>query len=164
MVKPRLSIIAAVAEKDRAIGKDNKLLWNIPEDLEHFKKTTLGHPVIMGSRTFESLPGGALPNRVNIVLSDEKDYQADDAIVVNSLDDALREAEKTGTDEVFVIGGGFVYSQYLPKADRLYLTLVEGSYEADTYFPDYSQFTKVVSEVSGESVNGYKYRFMIFDK
>jgi dihydrofolate reductase len=164
MVKPRLSIIAAVAEKDGAIGKDNKLLWDIPEDLEHFKKTTLGHPVIMGSRTFESLPGGALPNRVNIVLSDEKDYYAKGAIVVNSLDDALTEAEKTGTDEVFVIGGGFVYSQYLPKADRLYLTLVEGNYEADTYFPDYSQFTEVVSEISGKSVNGYKYRFMIFEK
>lgn len=164
MLKPIISIIAAIAENDRAIGKNNKLLWNIPEDLDYFKKTTSGHPVIMGSRTFESLPGGALPNRVNIVLSDKKDYQAQGAIVVNSIENALKEAQKTGSGEVFIIGGGFVYAQFLPMADRLYLTLVEGDFEADTYFPDYSQFSKIISEEMGESVNGYKYKFLVLEK
>jgi len=162
MSKPRISLIAAVAEKNRAIGKDNKLLWDIPEDLEHFKKKTSGHPVIMGKKTFESLKG-ALPNRLNIVLSDILGDQAEGCTVVNSLDDAFKEAEETDTDEVFVIGGGYVYSQTIGMADRLYLTLVEGDYEADTFFPDYSEFTKIISEQPGES-NGYRYKFVELER
>ena len=164
MSKPIISIIAALAEKDRAIGKDNKLLWNIPEDLAHFKKITSGYPVIMGSRTFESLPGGALPNRVNIVLSDKKDYKAKDALIVSSLAEALKEAKKTKAKEIFIIGGGFVYSQFLPKADRLYLTLVKGDFKADTYFPDYSEFKKLVSEKMGRSINRYTYKFIVLER
>ncbi len=159
----KISMISAVAESNRAIGKDNDLLWNIPADLVHFKKVTSGHPVIMGSRTFESLPKGALPNRVNIVLNDDPSYKAEGVILVSSIDDAIGEAKKTGTDEVFVIGGGFVYSQFLSMADRLYLTLVEGDFEADTYFPDYSEFKKIVSEERRES-NGYKFRFVVLEK
>jgi dihydrofolate reductase len=106
--KPRISIISAVA-KDRAIGKNNQLLWDIPADLKRFKELTSGHPIIMGLNTFNSLPG-VLPNRTNIVLSPET-INIPGAVVVNSLEEALKVAEKTETSEVFIIGGGYVYSQ-----------------------------------------------------
>jgi dihydrofolate reductase len=157
---PRISIISAVA-KDRAIGKNNQLLWNIPADLKRFKELTSGHPIIMGLNTFNSLPG-VLPNRTNIVLSPDP-MEIPGAVVVNSLEEALKVAEETGTDEVFIIGGGYVYSQTIGLADRLYLTIVDGDYEADVYFPDYSKFTKVISEEKSES-NGYTFKYVTLER
>ena len=131
--KPRISLIAAVAE-NRAIGKDNQMLWHIPEDLEYFRRTTKGHPVIMGRNTFESI-GQALPGRTNIIITRDKSYQAKDCLVVNSLEKALKQANKSsgGDKEIFIGGGGQIYKQTLPMADRLYLTIVKGNFEANTF-------------------------------
>jgi len=161
-MKPKISIIAAVAEKNRAIGKDNKLLWHIAEDLQRFKKITSGHPVIMGQNTFESL-GRPLPNRTNIVLTFDKSFQAPGCIVVYSIGEAIEIASEKDKEEIFFIGGGQIYAQAIKFADKLYLTLVEGDYDADTFFPDYSDFKKVIFEEKHES-NGYKYRFLELER
>jgi dihydrofolate reductase len=157
MPKPIISIIAAVAE-NRAIGLKNKLLWDIPEDMKHFSSITRGHPVIMGQKTFESI-GKPLPNRVNIVLTKEPDLKIEGCIIVNSIEQALAEAKKHDQEEIFFIGGGMVYRQALPLADKLYLTVVKGDFEADTYFPDYSEFTKVVSRRESHD-DSFQYTFM----
>jgi dihydrofolate reductase len=154
--KPKISLICAVAEKNRAIGKDNKLLWDIPNDLNHFRQTTSGHPVIMGQKTFESI-GRPLPKRLNIILTKDPNLKIDGCSIAYSIDEAIDIASENNSDEIFFIGGGSIYAQAISLADKLYLTLVEGEYEADTFFPDYSNF-KIVSERSEES-NGYKYRY-----
>lgn len=128
-----LSIIVAITE-DFAIGKDNDLLLKIPGDLKHFKETTNGHTVIMGDRTLESLPNGALPNRRNIVLSLDPDYKAEGCEIAHSIEEAqamCADEEK----EVFIMGGGTIYKLFYPLVDRLYLTVAHTSVEADTYFP-----------------------------
>ncbi len=128
-----ISIIVATDQRG-AIGKDNNLLWRLPNDMKHFRELTIGHTVIMGRRTFESLPKGALPDRKNIVLTTEPDTRFDDCVVYNTLWGALMATE--GEDEVFIIGGGNVYEQALEVADKLYLTLVHHTFpEADTFFP-----------------------------
>ena len=157
MTPPRLSMIVAVDES-RAIGKDNRLLWNIPEDLKHFKELTSGHAVIMGENTYHSM-GHPLPNRTNIVVTLNQELELPGCQVVHSLDEAVQVAREHEKEEVFVMGGASIYKQFLPMIDRLYLTLVAGTHEADTYFPDYSDFTKVISEEKHE--NG-EYRFTFF--
>ncbi len=152
-----ISIIVAVG-KNRAIGKNNKLLWYIPNDLKHFKKITSGHTVIMGDKTYESI-GMLLPNRKNIVLSLDKNYKVEGAEVRNSLEDVLNEY-KDNEEEVFVIGGGIIYRLALPFADKLYITLVEDSpKDADTFFPDYSEFKNIISREDFEE-NGLRYSFL----
>lgn len=149
----RLSLIAALG-RDRAIGKDNQLLWNIPEDLKHFKVLTSGHPVIMGRKTWESIPEKfrPLPGRANIVVTRQGEYVAPGAQTTSSIEEALEQARTAdGADELFVIGGAELYAQALPFADRLYLTLVASDAEGDTFFPDYSAFTKEISKESGVS-------------
>jgi len=138
---PKISIICALAE-NRAIGKDNRLLWHIPEDLKRFQKLTRGHVVIMGRKTFESI-GRALPERVNIVISRDLDFKPENCLVASSFEDALEKARQMEKNEIFIIGGGQVYNQAINQADKLYLTIVPGSYEADTFFPDYSVFKKI---------------------
>lgn len=161
MKKPKISLICAVAEKNRGIGKDNKLLWNIPADLEHFKKITLGHPIIMGQKTFESI-GRPLPNRQNFVITKDPDLKIAGCLVCHSIDEAIEQAGRENQDEIFFIGGGSIYAQTIEMADKLYLTLVAGDYEADTFFPEYSKF-KIISEKSEESA-GYKYRYVEFER
>lgn len=157
-MNPRLSIIVAIDRK-RAIGKDNRLLWHIPEDLRRFKELTTGHAVIMGENTYHSI-GRPLPQRTNIVMSLNADLSLPGCTVVHSIDEALDEAKKHEHEEIFVMGGASIYRQFLPLADRLYLTLVDGEHEADTYFPEYEQdFPKVVSE---EPHNNGQYRFTFF--
>lgn len=152
-----ISIIVAVG-KNNAIGKNNKLLWDLPGDLQHFKKITTGHTVIMGDKTYQSI-GRPLPNRKNIILSLDEDYKVEGAEVKNSLEDVL-DKYKNSEEEVFVIGGGIIYKLALPFADKLYITLVDDSPEdADTFFPDYSEFKKVLSEEKNEE-NGIKYSFL----
>lgn len=140
-----ISIIVAIAE-NRAIGKDNRLLWHLSDDLKRFKKLTTGHTLIMGRNTFLSLPNGALPNRRHIVISDQPDESFAGCEMARSMEESIKLAG-TG-EECFVIGGGMVYSQFLPLAGKLYLTRVHQSFEADTFFPeiDYTQWKPVVSE------------------
>ncbi|HBG81543.1 TPA: diacylglycerol kinase [candidate division CPR2 bacterium] len=161
MSKPRISIICAIAE-NRAIGKDNKLLWHIPNDLKRFRELTLGCPVIMGKNTFESI-GNALPGRLNIILTSNRDNKYEGCVTCNTLKKALTEAKGFNREEIFVIGGGQIYAQTIGIADRLYLTIVEGEYEADTFFPDYSKFTKKVSDQKEEN-EGYKYRYLTLER
>ena len=161
MSRPIISIIAAISE-NRAIGKDNKLLWHLPEDLQRFKKITSGHPIIMGQKTFESL-GRPLPNRTNIVLTLDRSYKAPGAVVVYSMDEALEAAKRVEKEEIFFVGGGQIYAQAIKFADKLYLTLVDGEYDADTFFPDYPQFKKVISEEKHEA-EGLKYKFLELKK
>ncbi len=129
----KISLIAALGP-DRLIGRQNALPWQLPADLRHFKKLTMGHPIVMGRKTHESI-GRPLPGRQNIVISRQPEYRADGCTVAHSLSDALA-AAKDG-DEVFIIGGAAVYQEALPRADRLHLTLIEGQFEGDTFFPDY---------------------------
>jgi len=158
MNKPFISIIAAITEKNSGIGKDNKLLWHIPEDLKRFKEITTGHAVIMGEKTFESL-GKPLSNRTNIVISDNPNYNPQNVIIVGSIGESLEKAKKIEKEEIFICGGGSIYRQFMPLADKLYLTVVEGNFEADTFFPDYSDFKKVVKEEKG-SDGKYNYKFV----
>ncbi len=128
-----ISIIVAVA-RDGVIGGENRLLWHIREDLQRFKHITTGHPVVMGRKTFESL-GRPLPNRTNVVITRNKDYQAQGCTFAGSLEEAL--ALFPASEEVFVIGGAQIYAQALPLADRFYLTRVDAAYAGDTFFPAY---------------------------
>ncbi len=154
-------MIVAVDET-RAIGKDNRLLWHIPEDLKHFKELTTGHTVIMGENTYYSI-GRPLPNRTNIVVTLNKDLSLSGCQVVYSIDDALALARQNEPEEAFVIGGASIYRQFLPMIDRLYLTLVRGTHEADTFFPDYGDFSKVVSEE--KHANGeYQFTFFVLER
>jgi len=127
-------LIAAMAE-NRALGKDNQLLWHLPDDFKRFKQLTSGHYIVMGRKTFESLPG-KLPNRTHIIVSRQMGYQVDDCLTVNSLEEALRQVPQD--QDVFIIGGGQIYTQALPLADVVELTRVHTEVEADTFFPEMS--------------------------
>lgn len=146
----RVSAIAAIGANTRVLGKDNDLVWDIPEDLERFRNLTRGHPVIMGRKTWESIPAERrpLPKRTNIVVSRQEGYSAPGAVVVSSVEAALEEARKSeGADEIFVIGGSGIFKDAFPVTDRLYLTLVHDEAPGDVYFPDYAEFgTEVVRE------------------
>ncbi len=151
----RVSLVAAIGATTRALGKENKLLWHLPEDLKYFKTLTTGHAVIMGRKTYESI-GKPLPNRTNIVVTRTATYKAEGCKGVTSLEDALEYARaltNSGASEVFVIGGADIYTQALPLADRLYLTLVDDPGEgADVFFPEYEKlFKKVVATEDGVS-------------
>lgn len=166
MQHPRISIVVAMGAgrlHNRVIGKDNKLLWHIPDDLKRFKQLTLGHPVIMGRKTFESIVsilGKALPGRTNIVVTRDTDWKFDGVVVAHSLEDALTKAKEIDGEEIFIGGGSQIYAQALPYVDRLYLTLIDDDKEGDTLFPSYEkEFTKVISEESRDW-NGLRYRWL----
>jgi dihydrofolate reductase len=156
-------LIAAVAN-NRVIGRDNQLIWNIPEDMAHFKKLTAGHTVLMGRKTWESLPPRfrPLPGRRNIVITRQADYAAAGAEIANSLEMGLKMASTA--ESVFVIGGAEIYTQALPHADRLELTEVNLTPEGDAWFPEFSssewlaaQRESIVSQ-SGVAVDFVSYR------
>ena len=176
-----ISIVAAIDSK-RGLGKNNDLLFRIPQDFARMKKITMGHPIIMGRKTFESI-GRVLPNRTNIIVTRDlgfsirqtQDKKIQDlasqgdalrSYVVNSLEKAIEIAKKSpGSDEIIIFGGGQIFKEAMEKeiVDVLHLTVVKGDYGADTFFPDYSEFDKVISEESGES-GEYKYKFLDLGK
>lgn len=162
----QISMIAAMAH-DRVIGLDNQMPWHLPADLAHFKRVTLGKPVLMGRKTFESI-GRPLPGRRNLVISRNPDYQADGVEVIDSVEAALAllaagdVASGEAVGELMVIGGGHLYAQLLPSADRLYLTRIDLAVEGDTRFPafDEGQWQLVESESHpADEKNAYPYRF-----
>lgn len=158
-----ISIIVALDEK-RGVGKQNDLLFRIPEDFQRMKTITSGHPLVMGRKTFESI-GRPLPKRTNIVIT-RNDMHIDGCLVVHSLEEGIEAAKKSpGSDEIFIFGGGQIWKEALEKnlVDRLYLTVVKGDYGADTFFPDYSNFKKVISEEHRES-DGYTYTFLTLER
>lgn len=130
-MKPVISIIVAIAQNN-AIGKGNQLLWHISDDLKRFKHLTEGHTVVMGKRTYYSLPKRPLANRRNVVITDLPGETIEGCVMAYSIPDALDQMEKG--QENFIIGGGSVYNQFLPLADRLYLTVVHKNFDADTFF------------------------------
>jgi dihydrofolate reductase len=162
--KPIISIIVAIAS-NKAIGKDNKLLWHISNDLKRFKQITAGRSVIMGKRTLESLPNGPLPKRRNIILTDQSGDHFAGCEKAESIPEALNMVKNE--EEVFIIGGGSVYKQFLPLAHKLYLTIVEKDYEADTFFPEYNvNDWKLIDliRVDDDPQNPFQYRFETFVK
>lgn len=138
-----LSLIVAAAQNG-VIGRDNQLIWHLPDDLKQFKRLTTGHPIIMGRKTFESI-GKPLPNRTSIVITRNKDWLFEGVVVVHSVQEAIEAARQTGTDEAFVIGGAEIYQMILPAADKIYLTEVKAIYEGDAFFriPDPNKWREV---------------------
>jgi dihydrofolate reductase len=134
----KLNLIVAFSE-NRAIGKDNDLLWYLPEDLKRFKTLTINKPIIMGRKTFESLPH-KLPNRKHIVITRDVNYKIDDEdiIITNSLNEVINTDIIKESEESFIIGGGEIYKQSIDLVDNMYITVVKGEYEADTFFPEYN--------------------------
>lgn len=163
MAKPRISIIVAM-DRNGLIGKDNQLPWHLPADLKHFKQTTMGKPIIMGRKTFESI-GKPLPGRLNIVLTRDVTYQARGCTVVGSMDGAI---EAAGTAaEVMIIGGAALYREVLMQADRIYLTEVQAELDGDTWFPSLHESDWVVaqqSEHGADENNPYAYTFKTLDR
>lgn len=159
-----ISIIVAVAGKKRVIGKKGGLPWYIPEELKRFKSITMGHPVIMGRKTHESI-GRPLPGRTNIVITHDSGYSAEGCLVVHDLDEALSIAQgEPGSEEIFVVGGGQIYQQALPLADKLYLTYIDKEIAGDVFFPDYSEFKKVTFESDWQEHEGLRYKFLELEK
>lgn len=161
-----ISMIAAMA-KDRVIGAGNKMPWHLPADLAHFKRVTLGKPVVMGRKTYESI-GKALPGRLNIVVTQNSDYKLPDATVVSSCEQAIEIAKQSSDEEVMIIGGGMLYQYFLPISNRLYLTQIDLKVTGDTYFPDYNASAKwqIVSQenCSADLKNKYDYTFQRLDR
>jgi dihydrofolate reductase len=164
-----ICLIAAMSSVNRAIGKDNQLLWQIPEDMKRFRQLTTGHPVIMGRKTWESLPEKfrPLPKRTNIVISSNPSYEAPGATVCPGLLGALGFLAVGGLGDktqVFVIGGGQLYAEALPRANRLYLTLIEDEPEADTFFPDYGNEFRVCSTSEIRTAGNLEYTFVDLER
>ncbi|MCF5879257.1 type 3 dihydrofolate reductase [Aeromonas veronii] len=156
----KISMIAAMAH-DRVIGKDNQMPWHLPADLAHFKRVTLGKPVLMGRKTFESI-GRPLPGRRNLVISRNTDYQAEGIEVVGSVEAALALLAGSSVEELMVIGGGHLYAEMLPSADCLYLTRIDLAVEGDTRFPafDDGQWQRVDCESHpADEKNPHPYSF-----
>jgi dihydrofolate reductase len=159
-----ISIIVAVSE-DMGIGKDNELLWHISEDLKRFKKLTLGKTVIMGKKTWESLPKRPLPGRKNIVLTDKPGESFDGAVAAYSIEDSLRKCEKG--EDIFIMGGGSIYRQFMPFADRLYITHVHRKAPADIFFHaiDYKIWEVIEKEeFSGDENNLIPYTCIVYER
>jgi dihydrofolate reductase len=161
MNNPKISIICAIAE-NRAIGKNNQLLWHIPEDFKHFKDITSGHVIVMGQKTYESI-GKPLPNRTTIVLSNDANLNIEGVVMARTFDEVFAKARELEKEEVFICGGGSVYAQTIDMADKLYLTIVKTNPEADTFFPEYSEFTKIVSQRESSDEN-FKYKFVELER
>lgn len=152
-----ITMIAAAAENNE-LGKDNGLVWHLPDDFKRFKKLTSGHYIIMGRRTFDSLDK-PLPNRTNVVITRNKNYKKEGAIIVHTMEEALKISEEDS--QPFIIGGGEIYKMGLPVADKIELTRVHGTFDdADTYFPEFSKEKwKLISEVEHGKDEKHKYSF-----
>lgn len=156
------SIYVAISQNG-VIGKEGDLPWRLPSDLARFKRVTMGHPIIMGRKTHESI-GWPLPGRMNIVITRNKKYKAEGCVIVNSLEEAL---EKTGTnDEIFIIGGSTIYQQALALADKIYLTRVKANVDGDTFFRfDESKWQQTSSENhTANEKDQYDYEFLTLER
>jgi len=160
-----ISLVVAAAENN-AIGKDNQLLWNLPNDLKFFKNLTWGMLVIMGRKTYESF-NKKLPGRVNIVITRQDDWKAEGTIVVADLNEALAKTEESNFKEAFIIGGGEIYKQSIDRADKIYITRVHASFDADTFFPaiDESKWKLTSNEdFTKDDKHAYDYSFQVWEK
>ena len=152
-----ISIIAAL-DKNNAIGYKNNLLCYLPADLKHFKQLTTGHTIVMGRKTFESLPKGALPRRKNVVLTKNKNFRCKNCEIIHSPDELFGLSHES--EEIFIIGGAQIYNLFINKADRLYLTHIHHRFEADTYFPEFDLSKwKIVEKKDFEKDEKNKFSF-----
>lgn len=153
-------ISAIVAHsQNMVIGGNNKLLWNLPEDLKRFKKITMGSPIVMGRKTFESI-GKPLTGRENIILTKNTDFKAEGCFIYNNISEIITDYKNSG--EIFIIGGGEIYELFFPYIQRLYVTVVDGIYDGDTYFPSYSD--KLWDKFFDQHFDGYRYETWIRKK
>ncbi len=160
---PRIALIAAQAE-NRVIGLNNQMPWHLPEDLQYFKKVTLGKPVIMGRKTFESI-GRPLPGRTNIIVTRQAQWQAQGVVVAQTLEAAFELAAAEKPDELMVIGGAQIYAETLPMAQRIYLTQINKAFEGDAWFPELGAEWEQVSRQDGRSEKqGLGYSFLTFER
>ena len=157
----QINIIVAIGN-NLVIGKENKLIWRISEDLKRFKNLTTGHPIIMGRKTFESM-GRPLPNRTNIILTRNKDFKVDNCFSCNSLEEATKKAFEFDS-QIFIIGGQEIYKQAINIANRLYLTLIDAEENGDAFFPDYTDFKKIVSTEEHQTQEGLRYKYITLER
>ena len=160
-----LSLIVAAASNN-AIGKNNQLLWHLPNDLKFFKNTTWASVVIMGRKTFEAV-NKPLPGRINIVITTQPGWKAENVWVAGNLDDAIRQAETTNCREIFIIGGGEIYRQSIGIADKIYMTRVHASFEGDTFFPeiDPAQWHQTGNlDFPADEKHAYPYSFQTWER
>ncbi len=160
-----ISLLVAMDERD-GIGQDNRLPWHLSTDLKRFKALTMGHHILMGRKTYESI-GRPLPGRVNVIITRSPDYQAEGCLIAHSLREALSLAELAGESEAFVIGGGQIFAQALPLADRIYLTRVHTLSEADVFFPEFDLkewSIQATSEVLADDKNQFSSTYMVLLK
>ncbi len=159
-----ISIIVAIAS-NYAIGKDNDLLWHISKDLQRFKRLTENHYIVMGKRTYYSLPKRPLPKRTNLVITDIANEQIDNCLMAYSIEDAIEKMD--GSSENFIIGGGSIYKQFMPFANKLYITRVHKDFDADTYFPEIPLTEwKLIekTDIEDDEQNDFNYSFEIYEK
>jgi len=159
-----ISIIAAIASNN-AIGKDNDLLWHISADMKRFKKLTEGHYIIMGKRTYYSLPKRPLPNRTSMIITDVDGEEIDGCLMAYSIEDAIAKMNRDG--ENFIIGGGSIYKQFMSYANKLYITRVHKDFDADTFFPEMLTYEwQIVSkeDVLDDPQNEFAYTFEIYER
>jgi dihydrofolate reductase len=160
-----LSLLVA-ADEHNVIGKNNQLPWHLPNDLKYFKNLTWGLPIVMGRKTFESI-GKPLPGRKNIVITRNKDYQADGVEVVHQIENAIEVARQAGAREVFVIGGAEIFNSVFGKTDRIYLTRIHHRFEGDVFFPEVNESTwRLVKqhENQPDEKNKYAYTFQVWER
>lgn len=165
--KAKVCVVVAIG-RNRELGKGNRLLWKIPDDVQRFRDLTKGHPLIMGRKTFESIlsyRGSPLPDRTNVIITRDPEWKYEGVIVVNSLEEALEKARPLDDKEIHIGGGAQIYEQVLPQVDKLYLTLIDAEdSRADTFFPPYEdQFTKKVFEEEHEW-EGIKYKYVDLER
>jgi len=151
--------------RNRELGLDNKLLWHLPVDMKFFRQTTMGKPILVGRKTYESFGGKPLPGRKNIVITKDKSYQSEGAVIVHSIDEAITQAGDV--DEIMIIGGASFYEQTLPKVDRLYLTYVDANFEADSWFPefdmnDWQETSRQLNKADDK--NSFDCSFVVYDR
>jgi dihydrofolate reductase len=162
---PRLSMVVAMSQ-NRVIGKNNQLPWHLPADLKHFKHLTMGHPIIMGRKTYESI-GKPLPGRDNIILTRDASFEAPGCIVVTSINEALESADLEDLKEIFIIGGTQIYQALLPRVERIYLTLVHHHFDGDAFFPELDKkiwLEKICVNHLADEANPYPYSFLIYER
>lgn len=164
-MKPEIIIIVAFSKNGRIIGNNGRIPWTLPEDLQHFKELTTGNAIIMGRKTFESI-GRALPERMNIVVTRNKDFCVEDAYIAKSLEKAIEIAKNAGYKKIFICGGQQIYQQMMDYADYIYATEVCGEYEGDAFFPkiNENEFVEVKREKCENHERKMKWEFVYFNR
>lgn len=161
-----ISFVVAMG-RNRVIGNNNKMPWHLPKDLQHFKETTSGHTIIMGRKTYESI-GRPLPNRTNVVITTNEQIDLPETVdKINDIQTVLNWNQDDPDEVYFIIGGGMIYKQMLPYADRLHITLIDHDFQGDTFFPDFDrQDWKLTKKTKGEKndKNPYDYYFLQYDR